>query len=154
MAKVDYFLKIDGIPGESQDAAHRGEIDILSFHWGETNSGSSSGGGGGAGKVEKQDLTFVKQVDVSSPGLLRACTVGEHIRNAVLTLRNGGFEFLQITLEDVLVTSYNIDGSEGGTPAPLEQITLDFAKLDFAYRQQSTGNITRFGFDYKASRTT
>ncbi|MGH2698518.1 MAG: type VI secretion system tube protein Hcp [Actinomycetota bacterium] len=28
MAAVDYFLKIDGIPGESQDAKHKDEIDV------------------------------------------------------------------------------------------------------------------------------
>ena len=28
MAAVDYFLKIDGIEGESQDQTHKGEIQI------------------------------------------------------------------------------------------------------------------------------
>lgn len=36
----NYFLKIDGAPGESTDAKHKGEIDILSFQWGETQPGS------------------------------------------------------------------------------------------------------------------
>ena len=31
---VDYFLKIDGIEGESQDAKHKGEIEVESFGWG------------------------------------------------------------------------------------------------------------------------
>ena len=31
---VDYFLKVDGIPGESVDAKHKGEIDVLAFSWG------------------------------------------------------------------------------------------------------------------------
>ncbi|HEY7575111.1 MAG TPA: type VI secretion system tube protein Hcp, partial [Thermoanaerobaculia bacterium] len=34
MAKTDYFLKIDGIEGESQDGKHKGEIDVLSWSWG------------------------------------------------------------------------------------------------------------------------
>jgi type VI secretion system secreted protein Hcp len=33
---VDMFLKIDGIPGESTDASHRDEIDLLSYTWGES----------------------------------------------------------------------------------------------------------------------
>ena len=33
----DAFLKIDGIEGESLDAKHKDEIDVLSFHWGITN---------------------------------------------------------------------------------------------------------------------
>jgi len=31
MAAVDYFLKIDGAPGESMDAKHKNEIQIYSF---------------------------------------------------------------------------------------------------------------------------
>ncbi len=31
---VDYFLEIDGVEGESTDAGHKGEIDVLSFSWG------------------------------------------------------------------------------------------------------------------------
>ena len=33
---LDYFLKLDGIPGESVDAKHKGEIDVLSWSWGES----------------------------------------------------------------------------------------------------------------------
>ena len=39
MATVDYFLKIDGIPGESQDKTHKNEIQLNSFSWGATNAG-------------------------------------------------------------------------------------------------------------------
>jgi len=31
MAGIDYFLKIDGIPGESKNAKHKGEIDLEAF---------------------------------------------------------------------------------------------------------------------------
>ncbi len=39
MAVVDYFLKIDGIEGESQDAKHKGEIDVESWSWGRHQTG-------------------------------------------------------------------------------------------------------------------
>jgi type VI secretion system secreted protein Hcp len=47
MAAVDYFLKIDGIEGESLDEKHKGEIDVLSWSWGESQEGPTTGGGGG-----------------------------------------------------------------------------------------------------------
>jgi type VI secretion system secreted protein Hcp len=48
---VDFFLKIDGIDGESKDSKHKGEIDIESFSWGATQTGTShAGGGSGAAK--------------------------------------------------------------------------------------------------------
>ena len=31
MAAVDYFLKLDGIPGESTDSKHKNEIDVTDW---------------------------------------------------------------------------------------------------------------------------
>ena len=62
MAQVDYFLKIEGVESESTDAKHKGEIELESFSWGETQSGTAGrGGGAGAGKVQPQDFNFVKK---------------------------------------------------------------------------------------------
>ena len=50
---VDYFLKLDGIQGESVDDKHKDEIQIMSFSWGGSQTSSVSGtGGSGAGKVD------------------------------------------------------------------------------------------------------
>jgi len=47
MASVDYFLKIEGVEGESADKAHKGWIDLESWSWGETQEGAHAAGGGG-----------------------------------------------------------------------------------------------------------
>ena len=44
MAAVDYFLKIAGIDGESTADGHKGEIDLESWSWGESNPGAGSAG--------------------------------------------------------------------------------------------------------------
>jgi type VI secretion system secreted protein Hcp len=77
----DSFLKIDGIPGESLDQKHKGEIEVLSFAFGAANTGSPrGGGGGGAGKVAFNDFHFVHRLDKASPNLLLACANGKHLR--------------------------------------------------------------------------
>ena len=38
---VDYFLKVEGIPGESLDAKHKDEIDVLGFNWGVSQEGGT-----------------------------------------------------------------------------------------------------------------
>jgi type VI secretion system secreted protein Hcp len=135
---VDYFLKIDGIPGESKDAKHKDEIDALAFSWGVSQSGSAApGGGGGAGKAVFEDLLVVARTSKASPKLWLACASGQHIKSAVLTCRKAGkaqLEFLTITLTDVTVSSYEIDGSD--EELPLDQIALSFAKVETAYTGQ------------------
>ena len=105
MAAVDYFLKIDGIEGESKADKHTGEIDLESFSWGATQSGSfATGGGGGSGKVSMQDFHFTMGINKAGPALFLACAQGDHIPKAVLTCRKAGKEqqeFLKVSLEPV-----------------------------------------------------
>src|SRR4051794_31511408 len=82
---VDMFMKIDDIKGESSDGSHKDEIEVLSWSWGMSQSGTAqSGTGGGAGKVNVQDLSFTKYVDKSSPNLMKLCCTGTHFKNAKL----------------------------------------------------------------------
>jgi type VI secretion system secreted protein Hcp len=141
MAVVDYFLKLDGIDGESSDAKHKGEIDISSWSWGEQQAGTSQyGGGAGAGKVHMQDFHFVTRHCKASPKLMLACASGEHIKSATLTCRKAGKdqqEFLKFTLSDLLVSSYQTGGSEGSDIIPQDQFTLNFSKIEHEYKEQA-----------------
>jgi type VI secretion system secreted protein Hcp len=160
MAVVDYFLKIDGIDGESADSKHKGEIDVESWSWSEHQSGThSAGGGGGAGKVAMQDFHFVMKVNKASPKLMLACADGEHLKKAVLTCRKAGKEqqeFLKVTLSDLLVSSYQTGGSARGEVVPLDQISLNYSKIEFEYKEQKAdgtlGGAVKAGYDVKANK--
>lgn len=134
----DYFLKIDGIDGESTDDKHKGEIEVLSYSWGESQTGThGSGGGGGAGKVNMGDFNFMMTANKASPKLMLACATGDHIKTAKLTLRKAGGEqqeYMSITFSDVLVSSYQTGG--GGGEIPAESISLNFGKVEFEYKPQ------------------
>jgi type VI secretion system secreted protein Hcp len=145
MAAVDFFLKIDGIPGEATDSKHKNEIDLLSWSWGQTNSGShGSGGGGGAGKVSMQDFSFTMRINKASPKLFLACATGQHIKSALLTCRKAGKdqqEYLKIKFSDLLISSYQTGGSEGNV-VPIDQIAFNFAKIEKTYSpQKSDGTL-------------
>jgi type VI secretion system secreted protein Hcp len=140
MALVDYFLKIDGIQGESQDKTHKNEIEIESFSWGANQTGTASHGGGmGAGRVQMQDFHFVMRVNKSSPKIMLACANGEHIKNATLVCRKAGKEqqeYLKVTFTDLLVSSYNTNGSGASDVIPMDQISLNFTKVEVEYKEQ------------------
>ena len=154
----DYFLKIDGIPGESLDAKHKDEIEVLSWSWGETNEPPpASGGGAGSGKVAMTDLHVSANFSRASPQLLLACASGKHIKSAVLTGRKAGkaqAEFLTFSLSDVLVSGYQTGGS--AAEAPLDSISLNFSKIEVSYKQSkadgSLAKAIRVGWDRKANK--
>lgn len=159
MAQVDYFLKIAGIDGESADSKHKGEIEIESFSWGETQSGTAGhGAGAGAGKVVAQDFHFVKKMDKASPVLFIGCATGIHYKTAVLTTRKAGAgqqEYLKITMEDVLISSYQTGGSAHSDIVPTEQISMNFHKLEISYKEQkpdgSLGGEVKQKYDFSAN---
>lgn len=136
----DFLLEIDGIKGESNDSKHKETIEIESFSWGVSNSGShAAGSGGGAGKASFQDLHCTANVNKSSPVLMLSCANGKHIKKAVLFVRKQGKdqqEFYTVTLEDLLVSSYQSGDSTGGNPVPTDQFSLNFAKIKFEYKLQ------------------
>lgn len=153
MAAVDYFLKIAGIEGESNDAQFAKWIDVESWSWGVSNSGSGAvGGGGGAGKATPTDLVIVKRVDKASPKLFLSCATGQHIQELFLTARRGSTKqvYLEYKLEDVLVSSFQDAGNQG--EAPLEQVSFNYAKIEMTYRQTlpdgSLGPPVKAGFDF------
>jgi type VI secretion system secreted protein Hcp len=157
---VDMFIKIGDVKGESKDDSHKGEIDVLSWSWGVSNSGTAhTGGGMGAGKVNVHDLTLTKYVDLSSPDLLLACCNGKHIPEATLTVRKAGespLEYLKIKLTDVMVTSVNTGGSSGGDDRLTETLTLNFGKVNVDYVEQTekgaAGGKPKMGWDVAANK--
>jgi type VI secretion system secreted protein Hcp len=158
---ADYFLKIDGIKGEAMDSKFKDQIDVESFSWGVSQAGTfASGGGGGAGKAAMQDLHFVAKVSKASPNLLMACATGQHIKEATLTCRKAGGDqqvYYTVKLNDVLVSSYQSAGSEGGgSSLPVDQFALNFSKIEFEYKaQKADGTLdaaVKAGYDVKLNK--
>ena len=155
---VDYFLKLDGIPGESQDSKHKDEIEVVSWSIGATQTGDmSSGGGGGAGKVAIHDFHFVMKHNKSSPKLFLACANGDHIKSAILVARKAGKEqreYLTWTFSDVLVSGFHT--ALHGHPTPVDQVSLNFGKAEFEYKTQkpdgTTGGSVKTGWDLKQNK--
>jgi type VI secretion system secreted protein Hcp len=154
----DIFAKIGDIKGESSDAKHKDEIEVLSFSWGVTTTGSiAPGGGGGAGKATFQDLIIVHNIDKASPALLTACATGKHLKEATITHRKAGKqqqEYLIVKMNDVIVTGV----SHGGTTGQLysESVSLAFAKVELEYKpQKADGSLdagVHFKYDIKANK--
>jgi len=136
---VDIFIKIDDVKGESADDKHKNEIDVITWSWGATQSGTmQSGSGGGAGKVQVQDLHITKYIDKASPTLLAMCASGTHAKQAILTFRKAGgkpLEYLKITMEKVIISSISMTGSTSDDRLT-ETIALNFATFKYVYAAQ------------------
>ena len=154
----DIFAKIGDIKGESLDAKHKDEIEVLAFSWGVARTPPrGSRGGAGTGKAIFEDLSIEHRIDKATPALFEACATGRHIRDATITHRKAGEgqqEYLIVKLTDVVIAGVS---HTGATDQPYSEIVnLSFAKVDLEYRPQkvdgSLGTGLHFKFDLKAHK--
>ena len=137
---VDMFIKIPGADGESVGNNHVGEIDVLAWSWGISQSGTMHmATGGGAGKANVQDLSFTKYIDKSSPKLQLLCLNGKNTSgDAILSVQKAGenaVQYVKITMTDFIISSVSTGGS-GGEDRLTENVTLNFATVKFEYTPQ------------------
>jgi type VI protein secretion system component Hcp len=106
-----YFLRIDGIEGESSRPEHASELELTSFTWDEA--------------ARPPDLpvtvSFMLPTSRASPALFGACASGRRIASAVLTMREADDDVHRWRFSDVLVSSYATGGS---TDEPLDQVSV------------------------------
>ena len=143
----DIFAKLGDIKGESLDAKHKDEIEVLSYSWGVSNTSSpgGAGGGAGAGKANFQDFNFMHAVDRATPFLLKACASGTHIKDGTITARKAGkapLEYMIFKFYDIVISSVAQSGASGSPDTGSESVSLNFAKVELEYRtQKADGSI-------------
>jgi len=169
MATKDYFLKIEGIEGESVADGHKGEIDVESFEWGESRRLYLNPGDQRNSPLEVKNFHFTTFASKASTKFLNACATVQKFEKATFTLRKAGGkqeEYMKFTFYDVRVASYDIGGPATETsrhekighekhenPVPLESIVLNFAEIEVEYREQKSpgnlGGINKFKYNLK-----
>ena len=159
---TDAYLQIDGIKGESADSAHQGWIELTSAHMGVTQPRSataSTGGGHTTERCEHRSISISKFVDIASPILMQACSMGKTIPKAKLEfMRADGdgkpVKYYEVELENVMIANMDQVASEGGLLH--DDIGLRFSKIKWKYTQQKigggTGGNTAGGWDLACNK--
>ena len=141
----DMFLSVKGakagvINGESEDATHPKEIEVLAWGWGMAQRLAAGGGTAPTGRASIHELKITKSVDTASTALMWALRTNEVISSAILTVRKAGskpLEFLKITLGDARVSSIEIEGGvPPGSIGVVEVVTFAFNKINIDYTGQ------------------
>ncbi|WP_449567301.1 Hcp family type VI secretion system effector [Lelliottia nimipressuralis] len=155
----DMFIKIEGIEGESPDAIHKNEIQVLSWNWVVAqHSNMHSGSGGGSGRATVDDFCFVHYTDKASPNLLNYCLTGKHIKNIQFVIRKAGgdpLEYLTIKFTDAIITKVNMEGSHDDETRPRESVRFSFTKMTQDYVMQNAeghkSGVISATYDVKAN---
>lgn len=123
-AASDYYLKIDGVDGESTDASHRGWIEVSSFNGAQLLQGTADAAAR-ARLQQTHSFTLAKSHDKATPKLYEAACKGTHIPEVTIEVwKAGGSQgYLKYKLTDVLISSVQASQST-------ESLTINFAKIE------------------------
>jgi len=143
----DVFLKIEGIPGDSNCGKHPEWMRLLSYRFGVQQPASLTVSSAGGTIAEPADFTpfcIKKAVDKASPKLFEACLTRRIIKEMVMELcfPTGAKEkFMELRMENALICSYYHDG--GGSDSSVEDIYFVPAKISMIYCQRTDedGNV-------------
>ena len=159
---IDAYLQIDGIPGESNDSAHQGWIELTTAHWGvrqPKSATASTSGGHTAERCEHRTLSISKLVDLASPMLMQTCSAGRTIPKAKLEfMRADGqgtpVKYYEVELENGLIGNMEQIITEGSLLH--DSVGLKFSRVKWKYTQQKIGGgiagNTAGGWDLSANR--
>lgn len=155
-AAVDYFLKIEGIEGETTDKVHTKEIALSSFSLGVANTAASASGAA-AGKAQFANFSVITTISKASPLLYLNTATGTHLKSATFAARKVGpnpTDFYTVKLEDVTIASVQTSGSPADLPT--ESVSLTYTKITWSYRAQKADGsydaAVSKGWDVKAAK--
>jgi len=144
---VDYFLKLDGIQGESADSKHKDEIRIMSWSWGASQVSSVAGtGGSGAGKADLSDFSVMTYFDKATPKFFKSIGLGTHIKTGTMNAVKSGGDgkpYLKVDFKELFVSNLQISGT---SEIPMVSLSFTYNEIKIDYSTQNEqGNLASTG---------
>ncbi|VAW45399.1 Putative cytoplasmic protein USSDB7A [hydrothermal vent metagenome] len=137
---MSIFVKYDGIKGEASDSGHKDWMDVESISWGvgrQITSSTSTQGDRESSNAVITDLVINRFMDSATPKLFieSCCGTGKDvIIHLSKTGKGSGTDvFMEYTLKNALISSYNVSADTNDTSRPMEAILISFVDVEVKY---------------------
>jgi type VI secretion system secreted protein Hcp len=158
---VAIYLQYDGIKGNVTADGYKDHIGVMSVQFG-VGRGISMEAGNMSNRESTRpslsEVTITKVADNSITGIFKEAVTGNAGKKVVIKFVRTGAdkvqEYMDYTLEDVLVSGYSISASSEGEP--VETISLSYSKIMVNYKDfdktNKSGNPQRVGYDLTTAK--
>jgi len=135
------FMKLDGLTGDSKNAAFAGyiRIDSMSSEITREIPESARGNQRAKGHTVLNNISISRQLDASSTPLQKMVATGAVVPQAIIVFANmygssGKYQaYLKYTLSNVVLASYSISCDADGEDLPKEEFSLSYTKVTWEY---------------------
>lgn len=150
---AQYFIRFEGVDGESRDRDHQNWSDLISF---EQSINAQTLPAAGAirrrGAVTFGDLVCTKELDKASPKLAEAVAMGKVFPkveiHAMRTFAGGErTTYYVCEMKNVVVSGYSIAGSSP-EERPVETFSLNFEEIKVIYTEVDQAGRKKGNVEY------
>ncbi len=156
----EYFLAIEGIPGESTAADFETQIEVRRWAWDEEFPPATRPDSVERPALKMGLLKVEKSVDKATPKLMLACASRQTFPGAVLTCRKvdtRAADLLRVTLTELQICYYCAGGAAGSEERPSEEIRISFGRIEFETTELrpdgTAAGVIRSGWDVRADES-
>ncbi len=137
---MSIFIEYDGIKGEVSDPGHEKWMDVDDLQWGvarSITSATATQGDRESSNAVISDLMITRKMDSSTPKLFieSCCGTGKDVKIHLTKTGSGSGSsvYMEYTLKNALISSYNIAASSQSTERPMESLTISFVDIEVKY---------------------
>ncbi|MBL0898781.1 MAG: type VI secretion system tube protein Hcp [Gemmatimonadaceae bacterium] len=141
------YLKFDKeIKGEVTAEGFEGQVEVGSLQWGVGIGVSSPTGSANreASIPSFSEVVVTKSTDIASTPLFKETCGRENFKTVTISFTttakgNSNLVFLEIKLENVIISGYSM--SSGGDGRPSESLSLNYTKITMKYMLDEKGTL-------------
>lgn len=119
----DFFIKIDGIDGESSDKSHAKWIEVIAFEHGSVQNVGVGRATDVSGRGQFMPFSFTHLVDKATPKLQQFCMSGQKVAKVQFMIcravAGAQVPVYEVTMENVKIAKTQVKSVVNGSSAPL-----------------------------------
>ena len=119
----DFFIKIDGIDGESSDKSHAKWIEVIAFEHGSVQNVGVGRATDVSGRGQFMPFSFTHLVDKATPKLQQFCMSGQKVAKVQFmvcrAVAGAQVPVYEVTMENVKIAKTQVKSVVNGSSAPL-----------------------------------
>ncbi len=119
----DFFIKIDGIDGESSDKSHAKWIEVIAFEHGSVQNVGVGRATDVSGRGQFMPFSFTHLVDKATPKLQQFCMSGQKVAKVQFmvcrAVAGAQVPVYEVTMENVKNAKTQVKSVVNGSSAPL-----------------------------------
>ncbi len=135
---TDFYIKIDGVDGESNDKIHSKWIEVISFTHGAQQNIGTGRSTGVAGRGQFIPFAFTHLVDKATPKLQKFCMAGQTVAKVQFHACRaiGGLQVptYEVTLENVKIIRAEVKSVSAASTKTGDSLLESFSGVDDAYQ--------------------